>query len=85
MRVVLWILCALPLIALAQGATEQALDQSQALMHDAQGSQQRIDQLDDATRQALDRYRQALVQRERLVDYNARLADIQQWFLKGTL
>tara|TARA_R110001592_G_scaffold299059_1_gene569949 strand:- start:54038 stop:54799 length:762 start_codon:yes stop_codon:yes gene_type:complete len=76
MRVVLWILCALPLIALAQGATEQALDQSQALMRDAQGSQQRIEQLDDATRQALKRYRQALEQRERLVDYNARLADM---------
>lgn len=76
MRVVLWILCVLPLAALGQDAAEQALDQSQALVRDARDSQQRIDQLDDATRQALERYRQAIEQREQLADYNARLADM---------
>jgi small-conductance mechanosensitive channel len=76
MRAVLWILCALPLVALGQGTTDQALDQSQALMRDAQNSQQRIEQLDDATRLALERYRQAIAQREQLVEYNARLADM---------
>lgn len=76
MRAVLWILCALPLVAWGQGATEQALDQSQALMREARDSQQRIEQLDDATRQALERYRQAIEQREQLVEYNARLADM---------
>lgn len=76
MRVVLWILCVLPLAALAQGAVDQALDQSQGLMREARDSQQRIDQLDDATRQALERYRQAIEQREQLADYNARLADM---------
>lgn len=76
MRAVLWILCALPLVALAQGTAEQALDQSQALVREARDSQQRIEQLDDATRQALERYRQAIEQREQLVDYNERLSDM---------
>ncbi|WP_373186825.1 DUF3450 domain-containing protein [Halopseudomonas sp.] len=76
MRAVLWILCALPLVALAQGTAEQALDQSQALVREARDSQQRIEQLDDATREALERYRQAIEQREQLVDYNARLSEM---------
>lgn len=76
MRAVLWILCALPLVALGQDATEQAQDQSQALMREARDSQQRIEQLDDATREALERYRQAIEQRDQLGDYNARLADM---------
>jgi small-conductance mechanosensitive channel len=61
---------------MGQGTTEQALEQSQALVQEARDSQQRIDELDDATRQALERYRQAIEQREQLTDYNARLADM---------
>lgn len=76
MRAVLWLLCAMPLIALAQGAAEQALDQSQALVHESRDSQQRIEQLDDATRQALQRYRQAIEQRQQLAEYNERLTDM---------
>lgn len=76
MRAVLWVFLVLPMIAVGQGTTEQALEQSQALVREARDSQQRIDQLDDATRQALERYRQAIEQREQLVDYNARLADM---------
>ncbi|MBL4611115.1 DUF3450 domain-containing protein [Halopseudomonas sp.] len=76
MKVVLWVLLALPLVALAQGAAEQALDESQALVREARDSQQRVEQLDDATRQALERYRQAIEQREQLTEYNARLADM---------
>lgn len=76
MRAVLWLLCALPLVAMGQGAAEQALNQSQALVREARDSQQRIEQLDDATRQSLERYRQAIEQREQLADYNERLADM---------
>ncbi|MBL4835304.1 MAG: DUF3450 domain-containing protein [Pseudomonas sp.] len=76
MRAVLWLLCAMPLIALAQGAAEQALDQSQALVRESRDSQQRIEQLDDATRQALQRYRQAIEQRQQLAEYNERLTDM---------
>jgi len=66
----------MPLIALAQGAAEQALDQSQALVRESRDSQQRIEQLDDATRQALQRYRQAIEQRQQLAEYNERLTDM---------
>ena len=76
MRAVLWLLCAMPFMALAQGAAEQALDQSQALVREARDSQQRIEQLDDATRQALQRYRQAIEQRQQLAEYNERLTDM---------
>ncbi len=76
MRAVLWVLLVLPLLAMGQGTTEQALEQSQALVREARDSQQRIDELDDATRQALERYLQAIEQREQLIDYNARLADM---------
>tara|TARA_R110001599_G_scaffold13928_1_gene61654 strand:+ start:10011 stop:10727 length:717 start_codon:yes stop_codon:yes gene_type:complete len=61
---------------MGQGTTDQALEQSQALVREARDSQQRIDELDDATRQALERYLQAIEQREQLIDYNARLADM---------
>ncbi|WP_339846727.1 DUF3450 domain-containing protein [uncultured Halopseudomonas sp.] len=76
MRAVLWVLLVLPLLAMGQGTTDQALEQSQALVREARDSQQRIDELDDATRQALERYLQAIEQREQLIDYNARLADM---------
>ncbi|MFA5678075.1 MAG: DUF3450 domain-containing protein [Pseudomonas sp.] len=62
--------------ALAQSAGEQALNESEALMTDAQRSQQRIDQLDDATREALNRYRHAIQQKDQLAGYNAQLAEM---------
>lgn len=75
MRVVLILLAlTLPAAVAAQGVTERALDESEALMRDAQGSQQRVEELDDATREALLRYRQAVQQREQLDEYNTRLA-----------
>lgn len=75
MRVVLLLLAVmLPAAGWAQDATERALAESEALVREAQGSQQRIEQLDDATREALLRYRQALQQREQLAEYNSRLA-----------
>ncbi|UAW98112.1 DUF3450 domain-containing protein [Halopseudomonas nanhaiensis] len=61
---------------LAQDAAQRALDESEALTRDAVQSQQRIDALDDATRDALERYRQALTRREQLVDYNQQLERI---------
>lgn len=75
MRAVLILLAVLlPAGVAAQGVTERALDESEALMRDAQGSQQRVEALDDASREALLRYRQALQQREQLDEYNTRLA-----------
>lgn len=60
----------------AQDAAQRALDESEALTREAVQSQQRIDALDDATRDALERYRQALTRREQLVDYNQQLEKI---------
>lgn len=77
MRAVLILLAAmLPAAVSAQDATGRALEESEALMRDAQGSQQRIEQLDDATRDALLRYRTATQQREQLSEYNTRLSDV---------
>ncbi|MCO5787808.1 hypothetical protein DHB74_15710 [Pseudomonas sp. G11-1] len=64
----------LPAMALAQGAAESALAEGEALMTEAQRSQQRIDQLDDATREALSRYRQAIQQKDQLAEYNEQLS-----------
>lgn len=66
----------LPGLALAQGAGEQALAEGEALMTDAQRSQQRVDQLDDATREALNRYRHAIQQKDQLAEYNKQLAEM---------
>lgn len=76
MRAVWIILMAglLPSLALAQNAGEQALAEGEALMTEAQRSQQRIDQLDDATREALNRYRHAIQQKDQLAGYNQQLA-----------
>lgn len=63
---------------LAQDAGDQALSESERLMGEARDSQQRIDALDDATREALQRYRQAIQQREQLIDYNKQLAEMVQ-------
>lgn len=78
MRAVWIILMAglLPLVALAQSAGEQALTEGEALMTEAQRSQQRVDELDDSTREALNRYRHALQQKERLAEYNKQLAEM---------
>jgi hypothetical protein len=73
-----WVVLALwlPGSLLAQDAADRALADSEALMQEAARSQQRIDQLDDATREALRRYRDALQEREQLTAYNARLRDM---------
>lgn len=78
MRAVWIILMAvlLPGLAVAQSAGEQALAEGEALMTEAQRSQQRIDQLDDATRDALNRYRHAIQQKEQLAGYNEQLAEM---------
>lgn len=78
MRAVWIILMAglLPSLVLAQGAGEQALSEGEAMMTEAQRSQQRIDQLDDATREALNRYRHAIQQKEQLAEYNKQLAEM---------
>ncbi|HDZ57955.1 MAG TPA: DUF3450 domain-containing protein [Pseudomonas xinjiangensis] len=61
---------------LAQDAGDSALAESEALVNDAQASQQRIDQLDDTTREALLRYRQAIVQREQMLAYTQQLDEM---------
>lgn len=66
----------LPSLALAQDAGGQVLAEGEALMTEAQGSQQRIDQLDDATREALNRYRHAIQQKDQLIDYNEQMAEM---------
>lgn len=73
-----WLLLAawLPGSLWAQDAGDRALADSEALMQEAAASQQRIEQLDDATRDALRRYRDALQEREQLTVYNARLQDM---------
>jgi len=62
--------------ALAQNAGERAFDESAALTREAVQSQQRIEQLDDATREALERYREAISRRDQLHDYNQQLEGI---------
>lgn len=66
----------LPFTALAQSTAERALDEGEALMSDAQRSQQRIDQLDEATRDALRRYRHAIEQKQQLAGYNHQLQEM---------
>lgn len=78
MRVVWIFLLAglLPVTVLAQSASGRVLSEGEALISDAQQSQQRIEQLDDATRDALTRYRQAIEQQEQLAGYNEQLRDM---------
>lgn len=76
MRVFALVVLLLPGLALAQSALERSLGESEQLQREAQASQQRIDQLDDAGREALQRYRLALQQREQLEQYNQRLAEM---------
>lgn len=62
--------------AVAQNSAEPALAESQALAREAAESQQRIESLDDASRQALSRYQQAIAQREQLSDYNQQVEEM---------
>lgn len=69
------LLC-LPLTLQAQQAVQQAQGQSSELAAAAVESQQRIDQLDDATRNALEEYRQANQQISQLGEYNSRMEKV---------
>ena len=55
---------------------DAALDESQRLAAEAKASQARIDKLDDATRQMLNEYREAVQQAEALKAYNAQLTEL---------
>lgn len=55
---------------------DAALDESQRLAVEAKASQARIDQLDDATRQMLNEYRNAVQQAESLKAYNEQLSEL---------
>ncbi|GAA6133113.1 DUF3450 domain-containing protein [Halopseudomonas sabulinigri] len=68
-------LLSLPLVAQAQ-SVQQAQQQSSELAAVAVASQQRIDQLDDATRGALETYRQANQQISQLGEYNSRMEQV---------
>ncbi|MFL9811678.1 DUF3450 domain-containing protein [Stutzerimonas sp. VN223-3] len=69
---VLLLLC-LPLQA---APLDAALEESQRLAAEAKASQTRIEQLDDATRQMLNEYRNAVQQAEALKAYNAQLTEL---------
>ena len=60
-------------IADAQQSVEQAVDVEAESIQASAGVQQRIDQLDDATRQMLEEYRQAMAQVSDLNAYNDQL------------
>jgi len=55
---------------------DAALEESQRLAAEAKASQARIEQLDDATRQMLNDYRNALQQAEALKAYNRQLVEL---------
>ena len=55
---------------------DAALDESQRLAAEAKASQARIEKLDDATRQMLNEYRDAVQQAEALKAYNAQLTEL---------
>lgn len=61
---------------LAASPLDAALDESQQLAADAKASQARIEQLDDASREMLTEYRNALQQAEALQGYNAQLREL---------
>ena len=67
------VLLTLPLTLQAQQSLEQAQQQSQALVDDAVAAQQRINELDQATRAALEAYRHAVTQADALTDYSERI------------
>lgn len=55
---------------------EPALDESQRLAEEAKNSQQRIESMDDTTREMLSEYRNALRQTNALKAYNAQLREL---------
>ena len=61
---------------LAATPLDAALDESQQLAADAKASQARVEQLDDASREMLTEYRNALQQAEALQGYNAQLREL---------
>jgi hypothetical protein len=61
---------------LAATSLDAALDESQQLAADAKASQARVEQLDDASREMLSEYRNALQQAEALQGYNAQLLEL---------
>ncbi|HAG19847.1 MAG TPA: hypothetical protein DCK80_12320, partial [Pseudomonas sp.] len=70
--------CCLHLYAgsLSAAPLDAALDESERLSAEAKASQARIDQLDDATREMLTEYRNALQQTEALKAYNKQLQEL---------
>ncbi|NQD92432.1 DUF3450 domain-containing protein [Pseudomonas sp. CrR25] len=63
--------------AASQAASlDAALDESQRLAAEAKASQARIEQLDDASREMLSEYRNALQQAEALKGYNVQLREL---------
>ena len=64
----------MPAVVLADPRLQSAQQESEALQGDAAAAQQRIEQLDDASREALQRYRDAVLQSRQLRDYNTRMA-----------
>jgi hypothetical protein len=67
------LLSSTPLLA---APLDAALDESQRLAADAKASQARIEQLDDASREMLAEYRNALQQAEALKGYNQQLQEL---------
>jgi len=67
------LLSSTPLLA---APLDAALDESQRLAADAKASQARIEQLDDASREMLAEYRNALQQAEALQGYNQQLQEL---------
>ncbi|TVP87379.1 MAG: DUF3450 domain-containing protein [Pseudomonadaceae bacterium] len=63
----------MPAMLLADTRLQNAQEESEALQRDAAAAQQRIDALDDASREALQRYRDAVLQSRQLRDYNERM------------
>ncbi|HEX5844301.1 MAG TPA: DUF3450 domain-containing protein [Pseudomonas sp.] len=61
---------------LAATSLDAALDESQRLAAEAKASQARIEQLDDASREMLSEYRNALQQAEALQGYNVQLREL---------
>ncbi|GAB3478435.1 DUF3450 domain-containing protein [Azotobacter salinestris] len=67
------LLASLPLSA---ASLEAALDESQRLAEEAKASQNRIEALDDASRDMLNEYRTAIQQAEALKAYNAQMREM---------
>lgn len=62
--------------SLSAAPLSSALDESQGLAADAKASQERIEKLDDTSREMLTQYRSALEQAEALKGYNVQLREL---------